>query len=154
MAAAWSDWIEWEQGFQKTNLDAIAKYPLSQHRPISPHAMGSISRAYYDPQRKSMIAAFRYPGVAAYVGTMSLEDGSIKPLVDVKGPILYKVTSLPTTRTARGVLHPPTTRLLSWHRLAGPRDRHLHAAEDARIGDWGVQPQRPVAVESAISTAS
>ena len=103
MEAAWSDWIAWEQGFQKANLAEIDKYPVSQFQPLSAQGLGSISRAYYDPERKRLIAAFRYPGVAAYVGTMSLEDGSIQPLVDVKGPMLYRVTALaydPATRTA------------------------------------------------------
>jgi hypothetical protein len=61
---------------------------------LSRAGLGSISRPYYDPRRNSIVAAFRYPGVAAYVGEMSLADGSIKPLVDVKGPMLYRVTSL------------------------------------------------------------
>jgi len=151
MGEAWNDWIEWEQGFQKANLEAIAKYPISQHRPVSPHAMGSISRAYYDPQRNSMIAAFRYPGVAAYVGTMSLADGSTRHLVDVKGPILYKVTSLaydPDSKTA----------FYTTDNTVGYRDivsldtvtgaTHM-LQEDARIGDlvfnrtdkslWGIR---------------
>lgn len=103
MGAVWNDWIEWEHGFQQANLAAIAQYPLSKHQPLSTKGLGSISRSFYDPERKSMIAAFRYPGVAAFVGMMSIEDGSIKPLVDVKGPLLYKVTSLaydPDTKTA------------------------------------------------------
>ncbi|MEO7478938.1 MAG: hypothetical protein ABIT64_06885, partial [Lysobacteraceae bacterium] len=103
MEAAWSDWIAWEQGFQQANLAAIAKYPISQIQPLSHKGLGSISRAFYDPQRNAMIAGFRYPGVNAYIGVMSLADGNIKPLVDVKGPMLYRVTSLaydPDTKTA------------------------------------------------------
>lgn len=103
MGAAWNDWIAWEQDFQKANLAAIAKYPVSRLQPLSSKGLGSISRAYYDSDRNSMIAGFRYPGVNAYVGVMSLADGSIKPLVDVKGPMLYRVTSLaydPATKTA------------------------------------------------------
>ena len=103
MGAAWQDWIDWEQGFQGANLAAIAKYPLSKFQPLSGKGLGSISRAFYDPSNNSLIAAFRYPGVATYVGIMSLKDGSIKPLVDVKDPILYKVTALaydPDTKTA------------------------------------------------------
>jgi hypothetical protein len=103
MEAAWADWIAWEQDFQKANLAEVAKYPLSPHHALSTRPLGSISRAFYDPQRNVMIAGFRYPGVNAYVGTMSIKDGSIKPLVDVKGPMLYRVTSLaydPETKTA------------------------------------------------------
>ncbi|MBS0556954.1 MAG: hypothetical protein JSR27_06010 [Proteobacteria bacterium] len=103
LTAAWQDWIAWEHGFQKANLERIAKYPVTHLQPLSHGGLGSISRAYYDAQRNVIVAGFRYPGVAAYIGTMSLADGSIRRLVDVKGPMLYRVTSLaydPTTKTA------------------------------------------------------
>ncbi|MEO5595887.1 MAG: hypothetical protein ABIQ97_01890 [Lysobacteraceae bacterium] len=103
MEAAWADWITWEQGFQQANLAEIAKYPISKLQPLSHKGLGSISRAFYDSKRNAMIAGFRYPGVNAYVGVMSLADGTIKPLVDVKGPMLYRVTALaydPDSRTA------------------------------------------------------
>lgn len=91
---AWAEWIEWEQVFQRENLAQIRQHPISAHRRLSADALGSISRAFHDPQGERIIAAFRYPGVAAYIGAMSLHDGSIEPLVDVKGPMLYRVTSL------------------------------------------------------------
>ena len=147
----WSDWISWEQGFQQANLARIAQYPVSPHRPLSPHGLGSISRAYLDPERNEIIAGFRYPGVAAYVGAMSLADGSIRPLVDVKGPMLYRVTSLaydPGTHTAFY-----TTDNNSGYRDVMALDtvsgkEHM-LLEDARIGDlvfdradrslWGIR---------------
>ena len=103
MEAAWQDWIAWEHDFQKANLAEVAKFPLSPFQPVSKRGLGSMSRAYYDPERNAIIAGFRYPGVAAYIGAMSLKDGSITPLVDVKGPMLYRVTALaydPDTKTA------------------------------------------------------
>jgi hypothetical protein len=151
MEAAWNDWIEWEQGFQKANLAAIATYPLSKHQPLSKAGLGSISRAYYDPERKRLIAAFRYPGVAAFVGTMSVEDGSITPLVDVKGPILYKVTSLaydPESKTAFYTTD-NTTGYRDIIALDTVTGRTHMLQEDARIGDlaynrsdrslWGIR---------------
>jgi hypothetical protein len=103
MTQAWNEWIAFEHRFQQANLARIEKYPVSKFQPLSKEGLGSTSRAYYDPQRKVIIGAFRYPGVAAFIGTMSVETGKITPLVDVKGPMLYKVTSLaydPATRTA------------------------------------------------------
>ncbi|HVF62596.1 MAG TPA: hypothetical protein VNE58_01205, partial [Casimicrobiaceae bacterium] len=94
MEAAWQDWIAWERAFQRKNLAQVAQHPISRHRPLSNRGLGSISRGHYDARQQRMIAAFRYPGVAAYVGSMSLADGSIKPLVDVKGPMLYRVASV------------------------------------------------------------
>ncbi|HEY8011299.1 MAG TPA: hypothetical protein VIE67_09910 [Rudaea sp.] len=151
MVAAWNDWIQWEQGFQKANLAAVAKYPLSTFQALSGKGLGSISRAFYDPQRKSMLAAFRYPGVTAFVGMMSIENGSIKPLVDVKGPLLYTVTSLAydpdtkmafyTTDNAGGYRD-----IVSLDTVSG--QTHM-LQEDARIGDlvfdhsdrslWGIR---------------
>ena len=151
MESAWSDWIAWEKGFQRANLAEIAKYPVSVHRPLSHDGLGSISRAYYDPTRKRMIAAFLYPGVAAYIGSMSLEDGQIEPLVDIKGPRFYRVTSLafdPDTGTAFY-----TTDNNSGYRDVMSLDTRTQATrmlfKDARIGDlvfnhvdrslWGIR---------------
>ncbi len=151
MEVVWNDWIQWEHGFQNANLAAIAKYPVTHLQPLSQRALGSISRAFYDPDRNAIIAAFRYPGVAAFVGVMSLKDGSIRHLVDVKGPILYTVTSLaydPKTKTA----------FYTTDNAGGYRDiveldtvtgkTHM-LQEDARIGDlvfdrsdrslWGIR---------------
>ena len=148
---AWREWIDWEQGFQKANLAEIAKYPVTAHRPLSNKGLGSISRAFYDPGRKRLIAAFRYPGVAAYVGSMSLQDGSIQPLVDVKGPMLYRVTSLAYDEASK-------TAFYTTDNNAGYRDvmsldtgtgRTRMVFKDARIGDlvfnrgdrslWGIR---------------
>lgn len=151
MDEVWNEWIAWEHEFQKANLAEVAKFPLSQHRPLSQRGLGSMSRAYYDPERKAIIAGFRYPGVAAYVGTMSVEDGSIKPLVDVKGPMLYRVTALaydPDTKTAFY-----TTDNTSGYRDVIALDTVSGSTrmllEDARIGDlvfrrsdrslWGIR---------------
>jgi WD40-like Beta Propeller Repeat len=151
MEAAWQDWIAWEHGFQKANLAEVAKYPLSAFEPLSRRGLGSTSRAFYDKDRDAIIAGFRYPGVAAYIGVMSLKDGSIRPLVDVKGPMLYRVTSLawdPDTKTAFY-----TTDNISGYRDVLALDTATGATrmlqEDARIGDlvfdrsdrslWGIR---------------
>ncbi len=151
MESVWNDWIAWEQDFQNANLAAIAKYPVSKIRPLSSKGLGSISRSYYDPDRTSMIAGFRYPGVNAYIGVMSLADGSIKPLVDVKGPMLYRVTSLAYDQSTKTAFY--TTDNNSGYRDVMALDTVTGKAhmllKDARIGDlvfdrndrslWGIR---------------
>jgi len=151
MTAAWADWITWEHGFQRINLAEIASNPLSAHRSVSDQGLGSISRAYYDPARRRMIAAFRYPGVAAYIGSMSLDDGSIEPLVDVKGPMLYRVTALAYDPDSHTAFY--TTDNNTGYRDVMSLDTRTGATrmvfKDARIGDlvfnradrslWGIR---------------
>ena len=99
---AWSDWIEWEGEFQRTNLQRVREYPTTPFVDLSPKALGSVSRAFLDEERNVLYAAFNYPGVLAHIGAISLEDGSVERIVDVKGPELYTVTSLaydPDSRT-------------------------------------------------------
>ena len=150
MGAAWNNWIAFEHRFQEANLARIAKYPLSKFRPLSRQGLGSTSRAYYDPQRKVIIAAFQYPGVAAYIGTMSVETGKIKRLVDVHGPMLFKVTSLaydPASKTAFYTTDNSGYRnIVSLNTVTGKTHVLL---EKARIGDlaydrvdrslWGIR---------------
>ncbi len=90
---AWDDWIAWEKSFQTDNLKMVRESPLTPGRRLTPQALGSVSKSYIDVENRTMIGAFRYPGVVAHIGVMSLEDGSIERLKDIKGPALYAVTS-------------------------------------------------------------
>lgn len=99
---AWQDWIDWEHDFQRRNLETVSEYPLTEMKNLSAQALGSVSRAHYDASTDRLYLGLRYPGVVANVGALSLSDGSIKKLKDIKGPMLFRVTSLafdPDSRT-------------------------------------------------------
>ncbi|MGQ0587221.1 MAG: TolB family protein [Gammaproteobacteria bacterium] len=133
---AWQDWIAWEKTFQAANLEAVKQYPITPARPITPEPLGSISRAFVDEQAGVLYSAVRRPGVLAHLGAISLADGGIRHLEDIKGPALYKVTSL---------VHVPQSQLLVYttdnnlirdlvaYDLATGDSRLLQ--KDARIGD-------------------
>ncbi len=62
-----------------------------------------MSRTYVDPRTGDLIGAFRYPGVIAHVGVLSPGSGHVRRLTDIKGAMLYQVTSLaydPSSNTA------------------------------------------------------
>jgi len=92
--AAWAEWVAFEHEFQQANLEAIRRYPVTSFDDLSPRALGSVSRAFYDEASRTIYAAFNYPGTLAHVGTISLDTGDTSRLVDVKGPLIYQVTSL------------------------------------------------------------
>jgi len=91
---AWQDWVAWEQEFQTTNLASIRQFPTTTYRDVSSHPLGSVSRAYIDEDSERMYAGIRYPGVVAHIGAISLAEGSIERIEDVKGPMLFRVTSV------------------------------------------------------------
>ena len=91
---AWRDWIAWEHEFQRANLASVRAYPITQAAPLVQRALGSVSRTFVDPRTGDLIGAFRYPGVIAHVGVLSPETGDIRRLTDIKGAMLYRVTSL------------------------------------------------------------
>jgi hypothetical protein len=91
---AWQDWIDFEHAFQNKNLESVRQYPVTEHNDISDRALGSVSRAFFDPETRKLHWALRYPGVVAHIGNMSIDDGTIRNLTDVKGPMIYSVTSL------------------------------------------------------------
>jgi hypothetical protein len=102
LETAWDEWIAWEHGFQSENLRAVREHPLTQGRRITRQALGSVSRSYYDAASGALIGAFQYPGVVAYAGAVSLDGGGVRKLVDIKGPMKYRVTSTafdPQSRT-------------------------------------------------------
>ena len=102
LGQAWSDWITFEREFQQKNLATIRAYPTTAYQDVSPEALGSISRAFVDAERKQIYAGVNYPGTVPYVAAIGLDGGRIEPLHEIKQPRLYMVTSLafdPFTRT-------------------------------------------------------
>lgn len=100
---AWQEWIDWEHEFQRSNLEALRQFTITPHEDLADAGLGSVSRAYYDPERNSLIAGIRYPGVVAHVGEYSLDTKQIRHLDDIKVPMVYRVSSVaydPHTETA------------------------------------------------------
>jgi hypothetical protein len=150
--AAWSDWIAFEQDFQKKNLAEIARYPLTKVHHLSPAGLGSMSRGFVDERTNSLIAAFRYPGRIGFLGKMDLATGKVTSLNDLDGMMLYKVTSVafdPETRTAFYTNQNYAFRDLNAIDIDTGKKRRLMT--DARIGDlafnradrslWGIRHQ-------------
>ncbi|HWN06421.1 MAG TPA: hypothetical protein VNO53_04585 [Steroidobacteraceae bacterium] len=136
LESAWSDWIAWEHEFQAANLQAVRQYPLTQGRRLTRRGLGSVSRSFYDTATQSLVGAFQYPGVVAYAGRVSVEDGSIRKLVDIKGPMKYRVTSTafdPESRTLFYAADNNAWRDLMAVNVDTGKARML--LEDARIGD-------------------
>ena len=150
MGEAWKNWIAWEHGFQKANLESIRQHPTTPYHDLSRRALGSVSRAYYDPATRTLYAAVDYPGASAALTAIPLDGGPIRHLKDVKGPTIYFVCSLafdPTTKTLFYTTDNNEWRDLCALDIATGRSRVL--IKDARIGDlafckrdrslWGVR---------------
>ncbi len=146
----WKEWIAWERGFQQANLDSIRRYPITPYRDLSPRALGSVSRAVLDPERRTLYAGVQYPGAFGQVAAIPLDGGEPRRLRDVKGAALYFVTSI-ARDPATGTLF-YTEDNSSWRDLcaldpATGRSRVLQ--KDLRVGDlafnaadsslWGVR---------------
>ena len=77
------------------NLAEVRKYPLTPHTDVTTRALGSVSRAFYDPDdrlhlRRPELSRRR---VERRRGSRA-KTGAIERLVDIKGPLIYTVTSL------------------------------------------------------------
>lgn len=133
---AWQNWIDWEREFQRANLDSARQYPITPYTDLSERPLGSVSRAFLDPETKKLYAAFRYPGAVAHIGAISLDDGSIERIQDVKGPMLFRVTSLafdPESKTLFYTSDNSAYRdLMAVDPLTGESEMLL---KDARIGE-------------------
>ena len=147
---AWQAWIAFEQTFQQKNLAAIRRYDTTRYRDISPRALGSVSRAYFEPDPGRLYAAFNYPGAVAHIGAIDVETGDTERLVDIKGPVIYTVTSLAYDPFDRVLFY--TTDNGSHRdlvRLDPATRRTERLMKDARIGDlafnradrslWGIR---------------
>ncbi|MGH8494580.1 MAG: TolB family protein [Gammaproteobacteria bacterium] len=150
LTAAWQDWIAWEHEFQRENLESVRRFPTTIHQNLTARPLGSVSRAYVDPETRTLYGAFRYPGVVAHIGALSLDTGRIRRLTDIKGPMLYRVSSVAFDPTAGTVFY--TADNYAFRDLMAvdvkTRKRRM-LLKDARIGDvvfntadrslWGVR---------------
>ncbi len=164
---AWQQWIDWERAFQTENLAAIRRHPVTEATDLSPRALGSVSRAYYDGASQSIFAGLNYPGVVAHIGAISTRDRSVDHIVDIKGPKLYQVTSLAWDPVGRQLFY--TTDNGDFRNLvrldpATGQTRELQ--KDLRVGDlafnaadrslWGIRHlrrQAPSAQDLAVALA-
>ena len=140
--SVWQDWIAWEKRFQTANLAQVQAFPATPVERLAKEGLGSISRAFLAADGKSLIGAFRPPGVIANVGVLSLEDGRIRRLADVKGAMIYRVTSLaydPAANKAYYTADNYAFRDLMEVDIASGKSRML--IRDARIGDIVVNPR-------------
>ena len=137
----WDEWINWEHDFQTENLQAVQQYPLTPKDYLVENALGSISRSFFEPESNTLIGAFRYPGVLAHIGVLSLDDGNITRLEDIKGPMLYRVTSMAWDAASRTAFY--TTDNYAFRDLMAldieTGKAHM-LLKDARIGDIAFNP--------------
>jgi hypothetical protein len=133
---AWDEWIADERSFQRANLEAIRKYPVTPYRDVTSRALGSVSRAYYDAASRTIYAAFNYPGVVAHVGAIDIDSGEVRRILPIKGPVIYTVTSLAFDPDRRVLFY--TTDNGSFRdlmQLDPSSGRAVMLQKDARIGD-------------------
>ncbi len=139
---AWADWIAFERGFQQRNLETIRTYPITPHRDVSRRALGSISRPWYDRERGKVYVGMNYPGALAHVGAIDLATGEIEHLRDIKGPMMYGVTSLAFDPDGDRLFY--TTDNGDWRDLVEldpgtGRQRRLQ--RDLRVGELAIDPR-------------
>jgi hypothetical protein len=148
--AAWAEWIAWEKEFQARNLGAIRTYPVTEARDLSARALGSVSRAAFDAERRRFYAAFHYPGQVSSIGSISLDDGSVERILEVKDPVLFTVTSLAWDPLRRRIFYTADNREYRDLREVDPETGESRTLlKDARIGDlafdratgdlWGIR---------------
>ena len=148
--AAWKQWSADEHTFQQKNLAAVRTHAITPHRDVTTRALGSVSRAWYDAAQRRIYAAFNYPGVVAHVGSIALDTGEVERLTDIKGPVVYTVTSLAYDATSASVFY--TTDNGAYRdlvRLDTTTHEQTVLQRDARIGDlawnardkslWGIR---------------
>lgn len=147
---AWHDWVAFEQDFQARNIAAIRKYPVTPHADLSRRALGSLSRAFVDTDEKVLYAGINYPGTLGYLGAISLEDGSVRRIRDIKGPRIYTVTSLAFDPKARVLFYTADNGAYRDLLRIDPRTgRQRVLFRDLRVGDlafnrsdaslWGIR---------------
>lgn len=90
----WEEWINFENTFQKQNLELIREYPTTQAKKLTKKPLGSVSKPFFDKHTRKIYAAVNYPGSLAHICSINIDNGSIEKLCPILTPGLYYVTSL------------------------------------------------------------
>jgi hypothetical protein len=138
---AWQNWIDFEHEFQRVNLESIRQYPVTGYQILSSRAMGSVSRSFLDPDTNKLYGAVRYPGIVAHIASLSLDDGAVERLQDIKGPMLYSVASLAFDPVSKTIFY--TTDNTNYRDLAAfdiGSGKSTVLIKDARIGNLAFNP--------------
>jgi len=137
----WNDWIAWEHEFQQANLEEIRQYPLTPVKDLSDKALGSVSSGFIDTDRGKIYAAFNYPGVAAHLGSISIADGEMEKIEDIKGPVIYDVTSMTYDHESKKIFYTSDNLAFRDLRVIDPENgKSKILLKDARIGDLAFNP--------------
>jgi hypothetical protein len=150
LESAWAKWVEDERAFQQRNLAAIRTYPVTPSRDLTPRALGSVSRAFYDADARTIYAAVNYPGAASHVAAISTATGTVERLVDIKGPSIYTVSSLAYDPAGHTIFYTADNGAYRDLMSVDPATRRSRMLlKDARIGDlafnradrslWGIR---------------
>jgi hypothetical protein len=146
----WGRWIDWERDWQRQNLEAIRRHPVTHGRPLTDRILGSVSRAWHDRANNAIIVAIRYPGQEAQIVSIDIATGRFTRISDLIGATGLSVTSLVFDADSRTLFY--TTNNADWRHLvaldlATGRSRIL--LHNPRIGDlafnaadrsiWGVR---------------
>ena len=150
LAEEWSRWIAWERDWQRANLAAIRRHPVTAYRPLTDRALGSVSRAYYDSTSGTVYVAIRYPGQEAAIAAIDMASGRLRRVGGIVGASGFSVTSLAWDPASRTLFY--TTNNSDWRHLAAldlATGRETVLLRNARIGDlafdradrslWGVR---------------
>lgn len=138
---AWQNWIDFEHDFQTANLESVRQFPTTEYQNLADQAMGSVSRSYLDTDSNKLYAAVRYPGVVAHIASLSLDDGAVERLDDIKGPMLYSVTSLAFDQTSKTLFY--TTDNTDYRDVVAfdiDSGKSSVLLKDARIGNLAFNP--------------
>jgi hypothetical protein len=150
LSEEWSRWIQWENRWQQENLERIRSHPTTPVRSISSRALGSVSRAHFDPETENLYAGVLYPGETAHIAAVGLTTGKPEKVCDIRGAALYYVTSLAYDQASGTLFF--TTDNGSWRDLVAidlKSGKTRMLIKDARVGDlafnrsdrsiWGVR---------------
>lgn len=84
----WKQWQDYEAVHQKENIAAVSEFPLTEVKPVTKKAMGSVSAPVYDAKRDLIYTAVNYPGDFARIVSID-RGGKVKRLAYIDDPRLY-----------------------------------------------------------------
>lgn len=138
----WRRWIEWEHQWQRKNLELIRRHPVTAETAITKATLGSVSRSFYDADRKLLYAAVNRPAKPAQIVAIDTRNGAITPLADVLAPALYFVTSMAYDAGGRKIFY-TTNNSRGWrdlNQLDLSTGRRRLLLKNCRTGDLVVNP--------------
>lgn len=151
----WQKWIDFEKQHQNSNLVKIRQNPVTNFKPLTKTALGSVSKSFYNSKNNKIYVGVKSVGQLPHIASFDATTGEKEKICDIKGASTYYTTNMVLLEDENKIVYTTDNfyrRDLNIVDLASKKTKLL--MKDARTGElaydkttkeiWGVRHENGI----------